>query len=123
MPDYTVTELNISYRQLTQLPDDIHLYTKLETLICIGNFLTQLDNLPLGLEKLYCGGNQITQLDNLPLSLEMLNCSGNNITQLDNLPQGLEQLGCNRNPLIYDFEPTLQNIKKYIASNVNIPTS
>jgi hypothetical protein len=35
----------------------------------------------------------------------------------------LKTLVCNRNPLIYDFEPTLENIKKYNASNVNIPCS
>jgi len=35
----------------------------------------------------------------------------------------LKILCCNGNPLIYDFEPTLENIKKYNASNANIPTS
>jgi hypothetical protein len=32
----------------------------------------------------------------------------------------LKELECDSNPLIYEFEPTLENIKKYIASNVNI---
>jgi hypothetical protein len=36
------------------------------------------------------------------------------------LPPGLKDLYCNGNPLIYDFEPTLKNIKKYIASNTKI---
>jgi hypothetical protein len=35
----------------------------------------------------------------------------------------LKELYCGENPLIYDFKPTIENIKKYIASNVNIPTS
>ena len=83
MPDYTFTKLDICNKGLTQLPDDIHLYT----------------------------------------NLQKLNCSYNKITQLDNLPQGLKELYCCDNPLQYDFEPTLENIKKYNASNANIPCS
>jgi hypothetical protein len=35
----------------------------------------------------------------------------------------LKELSCNVNPLIYDFTPTLENIKKYNASNANISNS
>ena len=82
MPYYTITVLDIK-GLLTQLPDDIHLYTHLKILIC-GN---------------------------------------NRIIQLNNLPPGLKELECYYNPFIYDFEPTLENIKKYNASNANISTS
>ena len=52
-----------------------------------------------------------------------LNCNDNDITQLDNLPPELKGLYCDYNPLIYDFEPTLENIRNYISSNANIPCS
>ena len=103
MPDYTITTLNISSNELTQLPNDIDKYTNLKTLNCSNNKLTQCDNLPKELENLVCNRNNITQLDNLPLSLK--------------------KLVCYKNSLIYDFEPTLENIKKYNASYVNILTS
>ena len=83
MPDYTITVLDISNKGLTQLPNDIHLYT----------------------------------------NLQKLDCSQNKITQLNNLPISLIELQCDNNPLIYDFEPTLENIKKYIANPVNISNS
>jgi hypothetical protein len=28
----------------------------------------------------------------------------------------LEELGCFNNPLIYDFEPTLENIREYVLA-------
>ena len=62
--------------------------------------------------------NYITNLDNLPLNIEILNCDHNKITKLNNLPQSLHTLCCFGNPLEYDFEPTLENIRSYIASNV-----
>ena len=120
MPDYTITELKINYERLTQLPNDIHLYTNLKILDCSYNEITQLDNLPQGLKELNCHSNNITQLDNLPVGLKILDCSYNKISQLNNLPASLEKLYCYINPLIYDFEPTLKNIKKYIASNTKI---
>ena len=78
MPDYTITELNISWTGLINLPDDIDKYTNLEKLYCNYNKITRLDNLPTNLEKLYCYGN----------------------------------------PLKYDFEPTLENIRNYNASRM-----
>ncbi len=39
-------ELNISYKKLLNLPNDIELYTSLEKLDCSNNQLTNLDNLP-----------------------------------------------------------------------------
>jgi Leucine-rich repeat (LRR) protein len=98
IPDYTITELNLSYQNLDKLPDDIHKYTNLI--------------------RLYCSHNKLTNLDNLPLNLEILNCSINKLTSLDNLPPNLKKLYCHNNPLIYDFDPTLENIKNYNASRI-----
>ena len=75
-----------------------------------------MDNLPSELQTLYCYGNQITTLDNLPPGLKHLYCWSNKITRLDNLPPGLQTLYCLNNPLIYDFVPTIFNIKKYNLS-------
>ena len=95
-PDYTQTELDISDMELTELPDDLYLYPHLQILKCYENNLTQCDN--------------------LPQSLKILECWYNKITQLNNLPTGLDYLNCADNPLEYNFEPTLENIRNYVAS-------
>ena len=96
MVDYSITELDISSKGLTQLPDDIDKYTNLQELNCWANHLTSLDNLPPNLQELYCGNNRITSLDNIPLTLK--------------------ELDCEYNPLIYDFELIIENIRKYNAT-------
>jgi len=88
MTDYTVTELNLSNRKLTVLPD-LSLYKNLQILHCSNNYLTSLDNLPPNLQLLYCSDNQLTSLDYLPTSLQELYCAGNQLTSLDNLPPTL----------------------------------
>ena len=56
-PDYTRTLLNISAKKLNELPDDLHLYTHLEKLLCLKNNLTHCNNLPPSLKVLSCYGN------------------------------------------------------------------
>ena len=51
--------------------------------------------------------------------LEKLYCNENQITHVDNLPSGLQYLNCSYNLLKYDFEPTIENIKKYILKTSN----
>ena len=118
MTDYSITELNISYQGLVNLPDDIDKYTNLKILDCSENKLTSLDNLPQTLKNLYCGYNEITSLDNLPPTLEILICVCNKITSLDNLPPSLEYLSCVNNPFTYNFKPSLENIRNYNASRM-----
>ena len=98
MTDYSVTELNMPKQGLVKLPNDICKY--------------------INLKILYCYGNQLTSLDNLPPNLKYLNCNGNQLTSLDNLPPKLEVLECWNNPLKYDFEPTLENIRNYNSSRM-----
>ena len=96
----TTIMLNVSFIKLTELP----------------SWVSECKNL----EKLECNNNKITQLDNLPLTLEELGCSENQIAHLDNLPYNLKLLYSLNNPLKYDFEPTLENIRNYITQNTKI---
>ena len=118
MKDYSVTELNLSNKQLTELPKDIHLYKNLKKLYCHNNHLTTLpENLPASLKYLYCNNNQLTTLpENLPVSLKYLFCHGNQLTTLpENLPASIEILNCNNNPFTkeYDFEITTETLPRY----------
>ena len=138
---YTTEVLFLSNMGLTELPHDIHLYTNLQALYCGNNQLTSLvDNLPASLSYLDCANNQLTSLDNLPASLSYLNCcnnqltslvnlptsslfyldcTGNQLTCLENLPTTLQYFYCYNNPLVYEFEPTLRNIREYNKQNIH----
>ena len=59
MTDYSITELDISNKGLTKLPNDIHKYTNLQILYYSSNKLTSLDNLPPNLQELYCSSNPL----------------------------------------------------------------
>jgi Leucine-rich repeat (LRR) protein len=96
IPDYTITELNLSNKRLTKLPNDIYKYTNLR--------------------KIDCSYNQLTSLDNLPYNLQLLDCRHNQLTSLDNLPPNLQELYCYYNPLQYNFIHTLENIRNYNKS-------
>ena len=52
----------------------------------------------------------------MPPNLQDLDCGNNQLTSLDNLPLNLQELYCGNNPLIYNFEPTLENIRTYNAT-------
>lgn len=52
-------------------------------------------------------------------NLKILDCSNNNITHLDHLPLSLTTLYCSNNPLIYNFYPTLENIRKHKKNKLN----
>jgi Leucine-rich repeat (LRR) protein len=97
-PDYSITELDISNKDLAELPKDIYKYTNLQIL--------------------YCGYNELNNLDNLPTNLMVLHCNNNKIISLDNLPITLKELHCRSNPFTYDFKPTLENIRKYNAPRI-----
>jgi len=58
----------------------VNLPTRLTTLNCTNNIITNLDNLPTRLDYLNCTNNIITNLDNLPTRLDYLNCTNNTIT-------------------------------------------
>ena len=87
----SITNLDLTYRDLTELPD-LSIYPNLK--------------------KLNCSNNKLISLDNLPNTIVELDCAFNKITSLDHIPPSLSKLSCNDNPLYYDFEPTLENIRK-----------
>jgi hypothetical protein len=62
--------------------------------------------------------NELTLLNNLPANIKELDCGSNKITSLDNLLSGLKELGCSNNQFIYDFIPTIKNIRKYNSSKM-----
>ena len=109
MTDYSVTELDLSYQNLTILPD-LSLYTKLQQLWCGNNQLTSLNKLPPTLQELYCANNQLTSLDHLPPNLQILHCEKNKLTSLNNLPLNLQELDCSDNELtsLNNLPPNLQ---------------
>ena len=104
-------ELDCSHCSIIQLDNLPQSLTKLNSSI---NKITTLDNLPYGLEYLDCSANEITQLDNLPRSIKKLYCNFNRIKTLNNMPLSVEVLRCGANPLEYEFECSLNNIKKHI---------
>ena len=55
----SITELDLSNKGLTKLPD-LSNYTNLKRLNCSNNQITHLDNLPPTLTLLYCSNNKIT---------------------------------------------------------------
>ena len=110
--DYeNITELDLSNKGLNELTD-LSKYTNLKKLKCNNNIVA-LDNLPPELQILDCDTNNIVALDNLPPGLQTLYCSNNKIVDLNNLPPGLQILFCIYNPFIYNFEPTLENIRNH----------
>jgi Leucine-rich repeat (LRR) protein len=64
-----ITELDLSYKCLNNLPD-FSKYTNLKNLNCSPNKLTTLDNLPPGLKQLDYYSNNINSLNNLPYQLK-----------------------------------------------------
>ena len=58
--DYeSITTLDISSKNLTELPSWVSECKNLEYLNCSWNKITQLDNLPITLKELYCINNPL----------------------------------------------------------------
>ena len=94
-------EINISYKDLTYIPESILRFSKLKYLYCFYNHFTQLPELPQSLTKLYCSGNQLIQLPKLPQSLKSLECYINELTRLPELPQSLKYINYYSNNIGY----------------------
>ena len=75
-----ITELNLSFGDLTELPE---LPDTLKEFVCANNKLTKLSELPGTLEKLFCSKNNLTELPDLPDTLKILGCKGNKLPYYD----------------------------------------
>ena len=97
----SITTLDISYENLTELP----------------SWVSECKNLKI----LNCSNNNITQIYNLLPRLKELYCTNNKIIQIDNLPKTLKELICYNNLLKYEFEHTLENIRNYNNKQNKLP--
>ena len=106
-----ITELDLSNKNLTELPE---LPDTLVTLYCGDNQLIELPDLPDTLEYLYCSKNNLTSLPELPETLKELYCSNNKLTELPELPKSLKILFCSNNNLPYN---NLDEYKEWVKNN------
>ena len=90
------TSLNVGSKSITTL-QGVGYFSKLTSLICSGNYLTSLPELPSTLTTLGCTNNQLTSLPSLPSGLLELACGTNKLTSLPALPDNLEKLYCGGN--------------------------
>lgn len=90
------TSLNIGSKSISSL-QGVGYFSKLTSLICSGNYLTSLPELPSSLTTLGCANNQLASLPTLPSGLVYLACSTNKLTSLPALPDNLETLYCGGN--------------------------
>jgi len=124
-----ITKIDISYKNLTALPDWICKCNNLQKLYCWNNKITQLpNNLPNSLQLFDCSYNKIIQIpNNLPNSLQIFGCYHNKITQIpNNLPNSLKEFWCYHNKITY-IPNTLPNYLQEFNCRHNqitqIPTS
>lgn len=107
-----VQHLQISHRNLTEIPD---LPPALISLDCRMNKLTALPTLPSTLKELYCDINQLTRLPTLPPTLRALDCSRNKIQKLPTqLPATLEIYMCTWNDGLTSLPATLPPKLKWL---------
>jgi hypothetical protein len=106
--------LDLSYRDIYELPDDIlERFTNLKYLYIERNLLLKLPRLPSTLKVLYCFSNFLKELPILPEGLKILYSCKNYLTKIPNIPSSLEELYIYGNMIEeqYDY---LINIKKII---------
>jgi Leucine-rich repeat (LRR) protein len=117
MIDYSVTELNLSNRNLTELPD-LSNYRNLQILYCDNNQITSLqtpmastvppqggitDHLPVTLQQLRCEDNPILSNYNYPITIENNNNNNNIFRYSQEKEQPLFSNRKNRNIRIFLF--------------------
>ncbi|MBR5638504.1 MAG: hypothetical protein IKW83_01955, partial [Muribaculaceae bacterium] len=90
------TSLDVGAKSITTL-QGVGYFSKLTSLICSGNYLTSLPELPSTLTTLGCTNNQLTSLPILPSGLVELACGTNKLTSLPALPDNLVKLYCGGN--------------------------
>ena len=110
-----VTDIDISYRRLTKLPD-LSRFENLNKLNCSNNQLTSLAPLNVNLKELNCSYNKLTSLPPLNCNLLLLKCFHNQLTSLPPLNVNLEFLNCFNNQLT-SLPPLNYSLKYLFCSN------
>ena len=111
-----LTELDCSYNHLRELPP---LNNTLENLVCHHNKLNWLPHLNDNLTSLECDYNQLTWLPPLNNNLTLLDCSYNQLTELPPLNDNLEFLDCCHNQLT-GLPPLNNTLTHLYCRNTNI---
>ncbi len=93
-----IIELDLSNKNLTELPNLIRFY-KLTKLNISMNKLKELTNLPSILTELNCTNNRIIYISLLPTTLEIFDCRYNRLKNLPTLPIMLEVFYCSYNSI------------------------
>ena len=97
-----VTELDLSNKGLTELPD-LSKLINISELNCSNNQLTSITSFPPNVIVINCSNNQLTSLPSFPpyqtARTFKINCSNNKLTSLPNLPFGISELNCSNNHL------------------------
>jgi Leucine-rich repeat (LRR) protein len=145
-----ITNLDVRWNDLTELPDWIAECSSLQRLNCNCNELIRLPNnlpitlkglyceenclnvlpehLPPSLQELFCGTNELIELpERLPSTLLKLDCSGNKISRFsESLPVNLELLYCPCNYIVQlpeNLPTTLQKLYCWNNQLTRLPIS
>jgi len=108
----------------------LHVPKTVTELICEGNIMIALENLPSSLVRINCSRNHISQLriGNLD-NLEYLNCENNDLVELKDIPESMEELYCDNNAITKLNLSGLDRLKTLHCSNnklmvlQNLPTT
>ncbi len=91
-----LVSINANIKDLT----GVKYFKNITSLLCSGNQLTTLPELPPLLNSIYCHDNQFTNIPPLPSSVILLSIYNNQITAVNSLPNSLRYLIVNNNPII-----------------------
>ena len=121
LSEYTnLTTFHCSNCGLVKLPE---LPLSLNLLICDGNKLTSLLNLPSGLGTIYAYGNQLVEFM-FPDSIDSMDISNNQLTTIPPIPKSLNVFAFKGNPLkepcrIYDTKIIINGFHHFKYSSGN----
>ena len=109
-----ITILDLSYKELTELPD-ISRFTELTEFYCYNNYLTTIPPLNPRIRVVYCHNNRLTSLPPFNPELRVVYCHNNRLTSLPPFNPGLEIVFCCNNRLtsLPPFNPELRVVYCY----------
>ena len=102
-----ITILDLSYKELTELPD-ISRFTELTEFYCYNNYLTTIPPLNPRIRVVYCHNNRLTSLPPFNPGLEIVFCCNNRLTSLPPFNPELRVVYCYNNEL--DILPPLNDL-------------